>query len=86
MNAFIEARSCERFRVLSKALAEGNEEERTLSDFYQRLADAEGRHWESFRDLAMEVCPEEVVLRRIREAAEIEAELISEMPIEARMH
>jgi tRNA isopentenyl-2-thiomethyl-A-37 hydroxylase MiaE len=34
----------------------------------------------------MEVCPEEVVLRRIHEAAEIEAELISEMPIEARMH
>jgi tRNA-(ms[2]io[6]A)-hydroxylase len=86
VNAFIEARSCERFRVLSKALAEGTEEERTLSDFYQRLADAEGRHWESFRDLAMEVCPEEVVLRRIHEAAEIEAELISEMPIEARMH
>ena len=44
VNAFIEARSCERFRVLSVALSEGDPQEQNLAGFYQRLADAEGRH------------------------------------------
>ena len=86
VNAFIEARSCERFRVLSRALESGSEEDLELAGFYQRLADAEGRHWESFRDLAMEVCDEKSVLTRIDEAAEIEAELLQSLPVEPRMH
>jgi len=86
VNAFIEARSCERFRVLAQALESGTVEEQELSGFYQRLADAEGRHWESFRDLAMEVCDPKVVSRRIEEAAEIEAQLLQSMPVEVRMH
>ncbi|MAJ28550.1 hypothetical protein CBD41_03915 [bacterium TMED181] len=86
VNAFIEARSCERFRVLSRALEVGSEEDVELSGFYQRLADAEARHWESFRDLAMEVCDEKSVLTRIEEAAGIEAELLQSLPVEPRMH
>ena len=86
VNAFIEARSCERFRVLARALESGSTEDMELSRFYQRLAAAEGRHWESFRDLAMEVCDRKVVLKRISEAAEIEAELLQSLPVEPRMH
>ena len=86
VNAFVEARSCERFRVLARALESGPEADPDLSNFYQRLADAEGRHWESFRDLAMQVCDPAVVTRRISEAAEIEADLLRSLPVEARMH
>lgn len=86
VNAFIEARSCERFRVLGVALSDGDAQEKSLSDFYMRLADAEGRHWESFRDLAIEVCDAESVHRRIEEAARLEAELLEDHPLEPRMH
>ena len=86
VNAFIEARSCERFRVLAVALADGDAQEQNLASFYQRLADAEGRHWETFRDLALEVCDEDAVHRRIEEASRLEAELLKDHPVEPRMH
>jgi tRNA-(ms[2]io[6]A)-hydroxylase len=86
VNAFIEARSCERFRVLAAVLTNGTEEEQKLANFYQRLADAEGRHWETFRDLALEVCDPVVVHQRIEVAAQLEAELLADLPIEPRMH
>jgi len=86
LNAFVEARSCERFRVLAAALDGDDSEEQELARFYQRLADAESRHWETFRDLAMEVCAPDQVCRRIEEVAHLEADLIAQHPIEARMH
>ena len=61
-------------------------EEQELARFYQRLADAEGRHWETFRDLAMEACTPDQVERRIVEVAHLEADLLAQHPIEARMH
>ncbi|MEE2882303.1 MAG: tRNA isopentenyl-2-thiomethyl-A-37 hydroxylase MiaE [Planctomycetota bacterium] len=85
-NAFIEARSCERFRALAATLEQGDAQEQSLADFYQRLADAEGRHWETFRDLALEVCDAEAVHRRIEEASRLEAKLLEELPVEPRMH
>ncbi len=87
--AFVEARSCERFRLLSGALqsrANASSEDRELAEFYRRLAAAEGRHWEVFRDLAAEVVGRTRVEHRIVRLAEIEAEVISSRPLEARMH
>ncbi|MEC9477324.1 MAG: tRNA isopentenyl-2-thiomethyl-A-37 hydroxylase MiaE [Planctomycetota bacterium] len=86
VNAFIEARSCERFRVLSVALTEGDSQEQKLAEFYQRLADAEERHWETFRDLALQVCDADAVHRRITEAGQLEADLLEDHPLEPRMH
>ena len=86
LNAFVEARSCERFRVLAAALDGDDSEEQELARFYQRLADAEGRHWETFRDLAMEACAPDQVERRVVEVAQLEAELMEQHPVEARMH
>ena len=86
VNAFIEARSCERFRVLSVALSEGDPQEQNLAGFYQRLADAEGRHWETFRDLALQFCDADAVHRRIAEASQLEADLLKDHPLEPRMH
>ena len=57
VNAIIEARSCERMRLLADHLERETGEltgpERTdLLEFYLGLAAAEARHWERFRDLA----------------------------------
>lgn len=87
VGAFVEARSCERFRILARAL-HGSLDPRLhrLGRFYRQLAEAEGRHWELFRDLACEIRPRDRILNRISEAAVIEAEIVRALPIEPRMH
>jgi tRNA-(ms[2]io[6]A)-hydroxylase len=79
--AFIEARSCERFRML----AEAGVLPAALRGFYADLADAEGRHHELFLELATEEGPE-AVEARVREVAVIEARIVAELPVEARIH
>jgi len=83
--AFVEARSCERFRLLAEAFLQ-DEELGELGDFYLRLADAEERHWELFRELARASAPEAPVKRRLEEMAEAEARIVAERPLEPRMH
>jgi tRNA-(ms[2]io[6]A)-hydroxylase len=83
VSAFVEARSCERFRLLASGLAE---EEPELAAFYLRLADAEGRHWELFRDLAYEAGPARTVGERLAQMAEAEAAIVRARPVEPRMH
>ncbi len=84
--AFVEARSCERFRLLARVFQTGDFEEPELALFYGRLASAEGRHWELFRDLAMATGREREVLRRLAQIAEAEAEIIATLPLEPRIH
>ena len=90
VSAFVEARSCERFRLLSAALLdperEASDEERSLGDWYRRLAAAEGRHWELFRDLAIDACGREPALRRLDQFADVEAEIVRTLPLAPRMH
>ena len=87
VSAFIEARSCERFRLLGEALeADDTATGQRLGRFYRQLADAEGRHWEMFRDLAREVDEPTRVERRLAELSHIEAEVVAELPVEPRMH
>ncbi len=83
VSAFVEARSCERFRLLAEGLA-GRDDE--LGSFYLRLADAEGRHWELFRDLAFETGPRRAVEARLAAMAEAEAAVVRARPPEPRMH
>lgn len=79
--AFIEARSCERFRLLAAAgLPDG------LGDFYGRLADAEDRHHERFLSLAEAESGEAVVRRRVEEVAGFEASIVRELPAVPRIH
>jgi tRNA-(ms[2]io[6]A)-hydroxylase len=83
VSAFVEARSCERFRLLAEGLDDGATD---LRRFYARLADAEGRHWELFRDLALDAAPRKLVERRLDELAEAEAEIMARRPLGPRMH
>jgi tRNA-(ms[2]io[6]A)-hydroxylase len=87
VNAINEARSCERFRLLALALLERPGPDGELGEFYGRLADAEGRHWETFRDLAVAILGDEGrILRRIEAVADMEAEVVAELPLAPRMH
>lgn len=83
--AFIEARSCERFRLLAEALARDPAQAR-LSNFYRQLGDAEARHWEAFRDLAVSVAGAPAVARRVAQLAEAEGALVAGLPHGSRMH
>lgn len=82
INALIEARSCERFKILWKNL-----QDEELKQFYYELMASEAGHYVTFIKLAKEYMPEEVVKARWEELLNIEAEIIRGMEIRAdRMH
>ena len=83
INAMIEARSCERFKILWKNLTD-----ESLKTFYYDLmaSEAEG-HYVTFVKLAKEYMPEEVVKARWEELLKIEADIVSSLEVRAdRMH
>lgn len=72
--ALIEARSCERFRLLSLHI---NDE--SLKEFYHDFMVSEAGHYRMFIDLAKNYAPEEVVKKRWDEYLEFEAQLIEKL-------
>lgn len=82
VNALIEARSCERFKLLWK-----NIQDEDLQKFYYELMVSEAGHYVSFVKLAKEYMPVDVVDARLKELLEIEAEIIRNLePRSDRMH
>lgn len=80
--ALIEARSCERFRLLSEGL---NDE--YLREFYRRFMISEAGHYRLFIDLANEYLPEEQVRARWQEWLKTEADIIGRLEVRGdRMH
>jgi tRNA-(ms[2]io[6]A)-hydroxylase len=80
--AFIEARSCERFAVLSAAIGA------PLGDLFQGLHNAEARHYRVYLDLARRAGKRAGVelQPRIEEFAALEARLITEPDTVFRFH
>ncbi len=78
---FIEARSCERFRLLTQAALPA-----TLCDFYGELAIAEARHHQLFFAHAARAVGTAKADARIAEIAAVEAEIIASLPLGARIH
>ncbi|WP_317195484.1 tRNA-(ms[2]io[6]A)-hydroxylase [Rufibacter psychrotolerans] len=74
VNALIEARSCERFKLLWKNLKDED-----LQKFYYELMVSEAGHYVSFVKLAKEYMPKEVVDARLQELLQIEAEIIANL-------
>ena len=68
----IEARSCERFKVLSE-----NIDDKELADFYYDLMVSEARHYTLFIKLAKQLCPNVDVDKRWEAFLEYEGEVIS---------
>ena len=82
INALIEARSCERFRLLWKNI--GDEE---LQKFYYELMVSEAGHYKNFLSLAKEYMPEDEVNQRWKEILAEEAEILKHLEVRGdRMH
>lgn len=82
MNALIEARSCERFKLLWKNIPDTE-----LSTFYYELMVSEAGHYKNFIQLAKEYMPEDLVSARWRELLEQEAEIMKNLELRGdRMH
>jgi len=82
MNALIEARSCERFKILWK-----NIPDQGLSKFYYELMVSEAGHYKNFLQLAKSYLPEDKVMKRWTELLEQEAEIVKHLEVRGdRMH
>jgi len=80
--ALIEARSCERFRLLSLDINEV-----PLREFYRKFMIAEAGHYRLFLDLACRYGARTVVLQRWQEYLDFEAGLLKTFPVRGdRMH
>lgn len=77
----IEARSCERFSLLSRHV-----QDQELADFYGGLFESEARHHTTYVRLAKMFAPEEEVVRRLDELAALEAAIIDRGEEAPRMH
>ncbi|HEY1892010.1 MAG TPA: tRNA-(ms[2]io[6]A)-hydroxylase [Steroidobacteraceae bacterium] len=78
VGALIEARSCERFRLLAPRLPA------ELGAFYAQLARSEARHFEQYLGLAQEAAPQ--WRQRLRDLAEQEARLATGPDPQLRFH
>ena len=82
MNALIEARSCERFKLLSQ-----NIDDDELQKFYYELMVSEAGHYKNFLALAKTYMPEAYVKTRWKEFLVAEAEILSTLEVRGdRMH
>lgn len=82
VNALIEARSCERFRLLSEEISD-----ESLKKFYHDLMVSEAGHYVNFIDLAKEYLPAGYVKTRWQEWLDTEAQIIENLALRGdRMH
>ncbi len=80
--AMIEARSCERFRLLSLHISDPD-----LKEFYHEFMVSEAGHYRLFIDLARRFMPEEYVKSRWQQFLEGEAAIMERMELRGdRMH
>jgi tRNA 2-(methylsulfanyl)-N6-isopentenyladenosine37 hydroxylase len=81
VSGIVEARGCERFGLVAEALPAG-----ALKDFYGTLAAAEARHRGLFLRLARVYFDEATIGQRLDQLLEIEAGILSELPLRAAVH
>jgi tRNA-(ms[2]io[6]A)-hydroxylase len=74
--ALIEARSAERFKLLSENIAD-----ESLKKFYYELMISEAGHYRNFIELAEEYMPKEIVRKRWTEFLEQEAEIMKNLEV-----
>ena len=79
--ALIEARSCERFRLLSEAL-----EDKNLAKFYRKLMISEANHYTMFLGFARQYGNKEEVDKKWQDLLNFEAEIMKELSIKETIH
>lgn len=81
VGALIEARSCERFVALYRALGQENP-----GPFYERLARSESGHASLFVGLAESIFDPALVRAELERRCRIEADVLASLPVTPRMH
>ncbi len=81
VGAIIEARSCERFRLLAERLSDAD-----LRAFYRDLMASEARHHRLFTKLAEDAFGELVTRERLEALARRESEIVSGLPLGPTVH
>lgn len=82
VSALIEARSCERFRILSEKLPQPE-----LRKFYRIFMESEAGHYTLFMKLAKKYMPVKVVNERWREMLDAEREILKSLEVRGeRIH
>lgn len=81
VSALIEARSCERFRLLSEQINDAE-----LRVFYRELMESEARHYTTFISLAKENTSNIDVDKRWKEFLAYEGEVIKQYGVSETMH
>ena len=81
VGALIEARSCERMKLLADALTDAE-----LAGFYRGLLASEARHHGVYLGIAVELAGERAARARLTELARIEAEILTRPAPFVRMH
>ncbi|MDX1462749.1 MAG: tRNA isopentenyl-2-thiomethyl-A-37 hydroxylase MiaE, partial [Marinirhabdus sp.] len=79
--ALIEARSCERFRLLSEAL-----EDAELAEFYRKLMVSEANHYTMFLGFARQYGERAEVDTKWNELLAFEAEVMKELGTKETIH
>lgn len=79
--ALIEARSCERFKLLSEQI-----KDKELAEFYRELMESEAGHYTMFISLAREVAPRKTVDKRWEEILTIESEIMKTLVNGSSIH
>jgi tRNA-(ms[2]io[6]A)-hydroxylase len=77
----LEARGCERFGILARALEEGE-----VLDLYRDFTRADARHQRLFVELAQEYFPDDVIRARADALLDVEADLVRSLPARAALY
>jgi tRNA 2-(methylsulfanyl)-N6-isopentenyladenosine37 hydroxylase len=77
----VEARGCERFGMVARALPAGE-----LADFYTEITRSEARHHGLFLRLARAYFDEQTIGVRLDEILEAEARVVKGLPLRAALH
>ncbi len=81
VGALVEARSCERFRLLERET-----EDAELKKLFADLVGPEAQHFNLYMDLAGRFFPEKEVDRRFEQLSKIESKVLSELPSAPALH
>jgi tRNA 2-(methylsulfanyl)-N6-isopentenyladenosine37 hydroxylase len=77
----VEARGCERFGMVARALPPGE-----LADFYADVTRSEARHHGLFLRLARAYFEEAAIAERLGELLDAEARIVDRLPLRAALH
>ncbi len=80
--SLVENRGAERFRLITQA----SDDDPELQRFYKSLWAAEARHGNLFAELALQYFDEAVVYARFAELAEVEGNIVAELPWRSALH